>query len=113
MDGGLVDGFDEEFIDVNVRRARGDPDQNFGNIFCGERMGAFVDFLCAGGVAFEANQRELRFGEAGIDRADTNAGAIQFQAQGSGDLKFAGFGGAIGRAAFIGDMPGDGADIDD
>ncbi len=34
------------------------------------------------------------------------------QAQGAGDLQFAGLGRAIGAAAFVGDVAGDGTNVD-
>ena len=35
VDGGLVGAFDKEFVDVDVRRTAGDPDQRFGDVFGG------------------------------------------------------------------------------
>ena len=113
VDGGLVHGFDEQFVYVDVWGAAGDPDEDFGDVFGGEGTGAFIDLLGAGGVALEADEGELGFGQAGINGADADAGAVEFEAQGAGDLQFAGLGGAIGGAAFVSDMAGDGADVDD
>jgi hypothetical protein len=39
-----------------VRRAAGDPDQNFRYVPGGQGIHTFMDFLCAGGVAFQAHE---------------------------------------------------------
>src|SRR5437867_3415641 len=93
-------------------RAVGDPDEDLGDVLGDEGMGSFVGFFCAGGVAFEANQRELGFGKARVDGADADSGAVEFEAKGAGDLKLAGFGGAIGSASFVNHARGVGADVD-
>jgi hypothetical protein len=52
------------------------------NVFGGERAGAFVNLLGPGNVAFEADDRELGFSQAGINGGDVDAGAIELEARG-------------------------------
>ncbi len=96
-----------------MRRTARDPDEGFGDVIGSQRLDAFVNFLRARFVAFEADDGELRFRKTGIDRADAHAGAGEFEAKGFGDLQFARLGRAVGGAAFVGDASGDGADVDD
>lgn len=112
-DGDLVHGFDEHFINVHMGRAGGDPNEDFGNVFRDEGMGAFIEFFGGDGIAFEAHEGKFSFGEAGIHGADANAGAEEFEAQSARDLEFGRFGAAIDATAFVSSMAGDGTDIDD
>ena len=72
VDGRLVGAFDEQFIDANVRRTAGGPDQCFGDVFGGEWNDAFVNPFRALGVAFESDDGELGFRHAWINRANPN-----------------------------------------
>jgi hypothetical protein len=55
VDGSLIHGLHEQFVNVHVRGAAGDPDEDVGNVFGGERVGSFVNLLGPGNVAFEAD----------------------------------------------------------
>ena len=101
MDGGLIGRFDEEFVDVHMRRAAGHPDENFGDIPGCQGNDALVRFPGQFDIALEPHQREFRFREAGIDGGNTQASSVQFQPKGAGDLQLARFGRAISRPAFI------------
>ncbi len=79
VDSSLVGAFDEDFIDAYMRGAAGAPDQGFGDVFGDEGLGAFVNFLGLGGVATEADEGEFGLGDAGIDAADADAGAVKFE----------------------------------
>ena len=54
--GGLVGGFDDQFVDTNMRRPAGDPEERFGNVFACQRDHPFVNLFGACRVAFEADQ---------------------------------------------------------
>src|SRR5947207_12951782 len=90
MDGRLVGAFDDHFVDANVRRTAGGPDQRFGDVFGGERVDTFIDFLRAFGVAFDTDDGEFRFSQTRIDGADAHAGAGQFYTECVGDFEFDG-----------------------
>lgn len=113
MDRGLVHGLNEKLVDVDMSRPVCDPNQDLRDILRGERFNPLIDFLRPLGIAFEADERELGFSHAGVDGGDPDAGAVQFQAQGAGDLEFAGFGGAVGGSAFVGGAAGERPDVDD
>ena len=113
MNGGLVRAFDEQLVNVYVRRPAGDPNERFGDIFGSEGFDAFVNFLCALGVALEADDRKFSLGQAGIDGADAHARAIKFEAQRLGDLQFSSFRPAVSRTAFIRHPPCDRSNVDD
>lgn len=110
---GLIDGLDQDFVDINVRGTVGDPDEGVGNVGGDERVHAGINFIGTLAIAFETDEGEFGFDQAGIDGADANAGAKEFEAQGTGDGHFTEFGGAIHGAAGVGGAAGDGADIDD
>src|SRR6266581_2714210 len=100
-EGGLVGGFDDEFVNIHVLGTRGNPNQNFGDVFGDERTSAFVGFFGAFDIAFETHDREFGFGEPGVHGANAQPGAIEFEAQRAGDLEFGRLRAAISRAAFV------------
>src|SRR6266700_3251777 len=107
----LVGALDEHFINANVRRTAGGPDQCFSNVFGGKRNNSFVNFFSALSVTSESDHGEFGFGHAGINRADAHASAGKFQSERLGDFEFSGLGPAVSGAAFVSHMPGDGADV--
>ena len=76
-------------------------------------MNAGIHAIGTGLVPVETDQGKLRFGHAGIDGTDADAGAVEFESEGLGDRTFGGLDPAIGGAAFVGRVPGDGPDIED
>ena len=94
-----------QFVNVDVRRAAGDPDQNFRNVFSGQRVHAGINLFGGSRVALETHQRKFRFRQPRIHRADADARADQFQPQRAGR--------AINRATLVSRVAGDRADIDD
>ena len=79
VDRRLIGAFDEHFVDANVRRTTRGPDQGLGDVLGGERIDPFINFLRAFGIAFETDDGEFGFGQAGVDGADAHAGAGEFQ----------------------------------
>ena len=79
-----------------------------------KRVHAVVGGFGALGVALETDDGEFGLGQPGIDRADAHAGAGEFEAQGAGDLEFRRpWPRNRRRRLLVGDMPGDGANVDD
>ena len=79
MDGSLIYRFNQNFIYVDMRRTAGNPNQDFCDVLCGKRLGALIDVLGANSVAFEAYEGELGLCQTRVNRADANAGSIEFQ----------------------------------
>jgi hypothetical protein len=104
VDGRLVGGFDDQFVDADVRRSGGHPHERFGHVLRRQRRHAFVDLPGARGVAPEADERELGFRQARIDRANPHAGARELESEGPRNLEFPGLGGAVGGAALVGSV---------
>ena len=85
VDGGLVGAFDEQLVDVDVRRAARHPDQSFSDVLAGERDNAVIDLFRSGLVTFESDLGKLRLGHPRVDGANPDTRAAKFQAEGAGD----------------------------
>ena len=48
--GGLVHRLDQQFINIDVPRTTGDPEQNLRDVGCGQRLSSLIDLPGAGGV---------------------------------------------------------------
>ena len=59
MYGRLVRRLDQQFVNVDMRRATRDPDEDFGNVLSHQRLNAFIDLLCSGGVASKTDEGKL------------------------------------------------------
>jgi len=70
----LVNRLDEQFVNVYVRRAAGNPDQNFRDVFRRQGIYAFVNFFRRARRRFENARAKILFRQAGINRADANTG---------------------------------------
>lgn len=77
----MVGRFHEDFVNVDMWRTAGHPDDDFGDIFGGQWIHAGINTLRHFAVAFETDHGKFRFRQAGINRADANAGAKQFVSQ--------------------------------
>src|ERR1019366_9794073 len=51
----LIHRLDDEFVNVDVSRAAGDPDQNFRDVGGGQRIHAFINLFGLRGVAPETH----------------------------------------------------------
>ena len=110
---GLVRRHDDHLADVDMRRPVGAPDDGLGDVVGRKRGQSLVDFFRPLSVAVEADQAELGFDHARIDRRDTDARPVEVQAKGPAGCGHRKLARAVDIATGINFVSGDGSDVDD
>src|SRR5262249_59158032 len=99
--GRLCKSLDDELVDVHALGPRYDEHDALRDVLRFHRLDTLVDLARGLLVAAEADEREVRVHEAGIDRADVNRAAEQILAQRVGKAAHRELGGDVKGSLLI------------